>query len=163
APANKRFARAAVNRTWAHFFGRGLIEPVDDMRAEHLPSHAELLDLLAEEFVASGYDLKHLLRSIANTQAYQRSSAAPTVCRAAPALYAHLPPRVMTADQLFDSLAQVLEHPVGQFINSGGQKRKYGDSRERFRAFFHNGADDDNIPVPAYGHGIPQVLRLMNE
>lgn len=162
-PTNPYFARAAVNRTWAHFFGRGLVDPVDDMRPEHASSHPELLDLLAREFVASGFDLKHLVRSIANTQAYQRTSTPPPGDEIRPQLYAHMAARVMTADQLYDSLTQVLGRPVGEHIANGGQKVKYGDGRERFRAFFHGGSDDDNIPVPAYGHGIPQVLRIMNQ
>ena len=68
----------------------------------------------------------------------------------------------MTADQLYDSLTLILQHGVGEHIANGGQKRKYGDSRERFRIYFQGGGDDGNTPVPDYAHGIPQVLRIMN-
>lgn len=161
APENPYFARAAVNRMWANFFGRGLIEPVDDMRPEFEPSHPELFDLLTKEFVASGFDQTHLIRCIANSQAYQRTSTPPKDSEYKPERYGHMAARVMTADQLYDSLTQILKHPVGEVIR-GGQSFKYGDGRERFRLYFHGGGADDNTPVPEYGHGIPQVLRIMN-
>ena len=70
APDNPYFARAAVNRVWARFFGTGIIDPVDDLRDDNPPSHPELLDLLAREFRSHGYDLKFLIRSITATKAY---------------------------------------------------------------------------------------------
>jgi hypothetical protein len=162
APTNRIFARAAVNRMWANFFGQGLIEPIDDMQPGHPATHPEVLDLLTDEFVASGFDLKHLIRCIANTCAYQRTSTPPAGRNHEPHRYSHIAARVMTADQLYDSLIQILKHDVGEWIANAGQKRKYGDPRERFRIYFHGAGDDDNTPVPAYGHGIPQVLRIMN-
>lgn len=161
-PKNPAFARAAVNRMWATFFGNGLVEPVDDMRPDLRPTHPELLDLLTTGFIDSGFDLKHLIRCITNTHAYQRSSTPPAGSENQPQFYSHMPARVMTADQLFDSLGRVLNQSVGERIVNAGQKTKYGDARERFRTFFHGGAADDNVPVPEYGHGIPQVLRIMN-
>ena len=61
-PTNPFFAKSAVNRLWANFFGRGLVSPLDDIRPEHKPTHPELFDALAKEFVDSGFDLKHLIR-----------------------------------------------------------------------------------------------------
>lgn len=162
ADANPMFARAAVNRMWAHFFGQGLVEPVDDMRPENDCSHPEVLDQLTQQFISSGFELKHLIRSITQTAAYQRTSAPPEGRKSEPQLYGHMAARVMTADQLYDSLAQILQHTVGEHIANGGQKRKYGDARERFRIYFQAGGDDGNTPVPDYSHGIPQVLRIMN-
>ena len=77
APSNPWFARAAVNRLWAGFFGRGIVNPIDDMRPESMSSHPEVLELLAEEFAASGFDQKHLIRCICLSQTYQRSSRVP--------------------------------------------------------------------------------------
>ena len=74
APSNPWFARAAVNRLWANFFGRGIVNPIDDMRPESDSSHPEVLQLLAEEFAASGFDQKHLIRCICLSKTYQRSS-----------------------------------------------------------------------------------------
>src|SRR5206468_1829595 len=56
-PSNPYFARALVNRYWAHFFGRGIVEPLDDLRLTNPPSNPELLDAVADSFVKSGYDL----------------------------------------------------------------------------------------------------------
>ena len=68
------FARAAVNRFWAHFFGRGFVNPLNDFDDHNTPTHPALLDALAEEFVASNFDVKHLIRCICLSEAYQRTS-----------------------------------------------------------------------------------------
>jgi hypothetical protein len=73
-PDNPFFARALVNRYWKHFMGRGLVEPEDDMRVSNPPTNPELLEALANDFVKSGYDLKRLVRTIATSRAYERSS-----------------------------------------------------------------------------------------
>ena len=73
-PENPYLARTVVNRYWKHFLGRGLVDPEDDMRASNPPSNPELLDTLAADFVRSGYDLKRLVRIIATSRAYGRSS-----------------------------------------------------------------------------------------
>ncbi|MBI3416747.1 MAG: DUF1553 domain-containing protein [Verrucomicrobia bacterium] len=74
APDNPFFARAAVNRVWAVFFGRGLVEPVDDFRISNPCVNPALLTALAEDFARHGYDLKHLLRTIMESRLYQLSS-----------------------------------------------------------------------------------------
>jgi hypothetical protein len=71
---NPWFARAVANRYWAHFLGRGLVEPVDDFRATNPPSNPELLDALAKQLVESNYDLKKLIRAVTNSRTYQTSS-----------------------------------------------------------------------------------------
>src|SRR5262249_17131140 len=68
------FAKALVNRYWAHFFGRGIVEPMDDFRSTNPPSNPELLDALAADFVRSGYDLKGLVRTICTSRVYALSS-----------------------------------------------------------------------------------------
>src|SRR5918912_2744385 len=72
---NAFFARAAVNRVWANFFGRGLVEPVDDFRISNPCVNPELLDRLAQDFAEHRYDLKHLMRRIMESRLYQLSSA----------------------------------------------------------------------------------------
>ncbi len=74
APENPFFAKAAVNRVWGHFFGRGLVHPVDDFRSSNPCVNPALLDALAADFAAHGYDLKHLLRTILASRTYQLSS-----------------------------------------------------------------------------------------
>ncbi len=71
-PDNPYFARAIVNRVWAHYFGRGLIEPVDSLAEANPPSHPAVLDDLVKDFQAHRYDLRHLHRRVLNTHAYQR-------------------------------------------------------------------------------------------
>jgi hypothetical protein len=73
-PKNPFFAKAAVNRVWAAFFGKGIVDPVDDFRISNPASNEPLLDALAEDFVAHGYDLKHVMRTIMESHLYQLSS-----------------------------------------------------------------------------------------
>lgn len=75
-PGNAWFARALVNRMWGHFLGRGFVDPVDDLRPSNPPVAPELLDALASDFVASRYDVKHLVRVIVGTAAYAGSASA---------------------------------------------------------------------------------------
>ncbi len=77
APENPWFARNLANRVWAHFLGRGIVEPVDDFRLTNPPSNPELLDALAQEFVKSNFDLRQLMRTIIASRVYQ-SSVTPT-------------------------------------------------------------------------------------
>jgi hypothetical protein len=103
---NPYFARATVNRLWAHFFGTGLIEPVSEMvGANSTASHPELLDLLAHEFVDHEFDLKFIMRAITASRAYQLSSARTHRSQDDPTLFARMPLRGLTAEQLFDSVA----------------------------------------------------------
>ena len=71
---NPYFARNIVNRLWRELMGRGLVEPVDDHRATNPASHPQLLDALAEQFIANGFDVRDILTTIATSEAYQRSS-----------------------------------------------------------------------------------------
>lgn len=73
-PKNPFFAKAAVNRIWAAFFGRGIVDPIDDFRISNPASNEPLLDELAHDFVEHGYDLKHVMRTIMESRLYQLSS-----------------------------------------------------------------------------------------
>lgn len=68
------FAEAAVNRIWGYFFGRGIVDPVDDFRTTNPPTHPKLLEELAREFRARGYDLQALMRTIVQSRTYQLSA-----------------------------------------------------------------------------------------
>ncbi len=70
-PTNPRFAKTIVNRLWKRYLGLGLFEPVDDFRLDQPPSHPELLEWLSQDFIRSGYDIKHTVRLILNSQTYQ--------------------------------------------------------------------------------------------
>lgn len=72
--ANPYFAKVIVNRVWADLMGRGIVDPVDDLRASNPPTNGPLLDALALDFCKSGYDLKKLLRTIMTSHVYGLSS-----------------------------------------------------------------------------------------
>jgi hypothetical protein len=107
AEENPYFARTGANRVWAHFFGVGLIDPVDDEPTEENgASHPELLAEMTQQFVAHTYDIKYLIRAITASEAYQRTSAMTDPTQNEPRLFARVALRGMTPEQLFDSLAQ---------------------------------------------------------
>ena len=103
---NPYFARAAANRMWAHFFGVGLIEPVDDLGGANPASHPELLDELARQLAAHRFDLKFLARAIASSRTYQLSSGGTPSGPDDPRLFARMPVKGLSPEQLFDSLAR---------------------------------------------------------
>lgn len=108
---NPFFAPTVVNRYWKHFFGRGLVEPEDDFRASNPPSHPELLDELAKDFAAGGYDLRRLTLTIVTSRAYQRSSL-PTPSNAEDRQsFARYYPKRMIAEVFLDAIARVTEAP----------------------------------------------------
>jgi len=76
-PDNPFFARAIVNRVWAHYFGRGIVDPPDHLSPLNPPSHPELLDALAKQFIENKYDLRWLHHTIATSRTYQLSSTPP--------------------------------------------------------------------------------------
>jgi hypothetical protein len=124
-PDNPFFARAAANRMWEHFFGVGLVDPVDDFREENPASHPELLDDLAKGFVKSGFDLKFLIRAITASQAYQRSSEMTDASQEDLRSFARMPLKGLTSEQVFDSLATAVGYRGDMqmrrlgFVNTG--------------------------------------------
>jgi Protein of unknown function (DUF1553)/Protein of unknown function (DUF1549) len=111
-PANPYFARAQANRVWAHLLGRGLVEPVDDLRASNLPSHPQLLDELAADFARHRFDLRHLVRTILNSRTYQLSSVPDETNRDDLKNFSHASSRRLEAELLLDAIAQVTGAPV---------------------------------------------------
>ena len=103
-PSNPLFAKTEVNRMWAELFGRGIVHPVDDLRTSNPPSNAALLDMLTRRLIATGYDRKAIIRLICNSQTYQRSADTDTFNAADEVLFSHAKPRLMSAEQLIDSV-----------------------------------------------------------
>jgi hypothetical protein len=111
-PKNPFFAKAQVNRIWYHLMGRGLVDPVDDFRPTNPASHPELLDRLANDFVAHHYDVRYMIRLIMSSQAYGLSSQ-PNESNADDEInYSHAIPRRLTAEQLLDAQHQVTGVPA---------------------------------------------------
>jgi hypothetical protein len=158
---NPYFARALVNRLWGQFFGRGLVNPVDDMHDGNPASHPELLRELAAQFAAGGYDVKDVVRAVCASQAYQRTSRASAAANDAEArLFARTAIKPLTPEQLYDSLEQVLGKPDGRAERPRGGKRPGAATP---RAVFVNFFAVDGAAEPTeYQAGIPQALRLMN-
>jgi len=103
-PDNPDFARAIVNRMWAHFFGRGLVDPEDDLRETNPPSNPALLDALAADFVAHRFDLKHLVRTICASATYQAGSTPDEFNRDDTRNFSRHLPRRLKAEVLLDAI-----------------------------------------------------------
>jgi hypothetical protein len=99
-PQNPFFARAIANRVWSYFFGRGIIDPADDIRASNPPSNERLLAALAKDLTDHGYDLQHLIRTIANSRTYQAAIGTGDEVN-----FSHQTPRRLSAEQLLDAVA----------------------------------------------------------
>jgi hypothetical protein len=111
-PHSPMFARMQVNRVWFHLLGRGLVDPVDDFRASNPPSHPELLEALVKDFVDHHYDLRHLIRTIMNSRAYQLRAEPNDTNADDESNYSHAIVRRLTAEQLVDSMSKVLGAPL---------------------------------------------------
>lgn len=109
---NPFFARTMANRMWAHFLGRGIVHPIDDARSTNPPSNPELLDALAQDFIASDYDVKHLIRMITNSYAYRLESSPTSGNVGDTQTFARFYPRRISAEVLLDGISQVLDVPT---------------------------------------------------
>jgi hypothetical protein len=112
APENPYFAKALANRVWANYLGRGLVEMVDDLRATNPASNEVLLAALADEFAKHKYDVKHLIRTVMNSAAYQRSPQATVENAADDRFYSHFLVQRMSAEVMLDTLSQVTGVPT---------------------------------------------------
>jgi hypothetical protein len=106
---NPHFAHAVVNRVWSQFMGRGIVDPVDDFRASNPPTNAPLLDWLAQDFIAHGYDLKHLMRTIMRSAVYRQSSLPNATNLADLRNYSRSYRRRLPAETLLDAVCGVTE------------------------------------------------------
>ncbi len=112
---NPYFAKATVNRIWSQYFSRGIVDPVDDMRATTPPSVEGLLEALADDFVQSGFDTKHVIKRILNSRTYQLSAEPNETNQLDDRFFSRFYPRPMVAQILLDVLNDVT-----------GTQEKYG-------------------------------------
>ncbi len=158
-------AQAFVNRTWSQFFGYGFTRPVDDMGPHNPPSHPELLAALSEEFVKSDYNVKELIRTICNTEAYHLSSRVgksneiDNPAAGEVPLFSRMYLKSMQAEQLYDSLIVASNaHKSGQ-----GEWGAQEDQRRRWmQQFFVAFENDENDESTTFNGTIPQALMMMN-
>lgn len=150
---NPFFARNAVNRVWAGFFGTALVEPLDDLSDGNPASHPKLLDELAKAFADSGFDLKYLTAAIVQTKAYQLSSVRPVGGSTEPRLFAVAPVRGLTGEQLYDSMRVAAGLPAERDdLNPSNADRERKRFADRFRILRSSTAQ----------RSILQSLSLMN-
>lgn len=138
---NPFFAHALVNRYWKHFFDRGIVEPEDDMRATNPPSNPELLNGLAEHFIANKFDLKALVRLICQSNTYQLSSLPNDYNLKDKQNFSRYYPKRLTAEVLYDAFHQVT-----------GSKQSYGGLPVGTRAV--------QLPDPSKG---PYFLKVFGQ
>lgn len=123
--AHPYFAEAAVNRLWSCFFGRGIVEPVDDFRAANPATHPGLLAALAKDFREHDHDLRRMIRTIVGSRTYQLSSRPNRTNREDRTHYSHALPRALDAEVLFDAIASVTGVPLIL------EQESYGDGEGR--------------------------------
>jgi hypothetical protein len=104
-PENPFFAKSMANRIWSYFLGRGIIDPVDDIRASNPPSNPELLDALTAQFVKDGFDLRKLMKAICQSRTYQLSITKNKWNEDDTINFSHAQPRRLSAEQMVDALA----------------------------------------------------------
>jgi hypothetical protein len=161
---NPYFAKAAVNRVWAHLFGRGIVEPIDDFSLRNPPSHPELLDELAAHFISSGYNLRGLFRALANTSAYQLTSQSEqdtgTDDEPPPELFSRMAVKSLTPEQIYDCLLEATRRREAVSVSqrSGGSNRFMDPARLDFIARFQAPTQS----ATEFQAGIPQALTMMN-
>jgi hypothetical protein len=165
-PDNPAFAAAIVNRLWKHFFAVGLVEPVDDLRATNPPSNAPLLEALAGEFVRSGHDLRHVMRLMVNSRAYQLASDTTAANANDRRFHSHYYPRRLPAEVLADAIAKATAVPDA-----------FAGAPEGTRAIQLPGPQADSYFLTTFGRSdrvtacacersgdvtLPQLLHLQN-
>jgi hypothetical protein len=111
-PKNEMFARNIVNRVWGTVMGKGLADPIDDVRATNPASNEELFAAVTKDFIEHGYDIKRLIRTIMNSAAYQRSAEANATNKDDNRFYSKYVIRRLPAEVLLDATSQVLGVPT---------------------------------------------------
>jgi hypothetical protein len=111
-PKNPFFAKTVANRYWAHFFGRGIVDPIDDMRVTNPPSNPELLDALAQTLIDNKYSLKALVKTICKSRTYQLTAEPNEFNKGDKQSFARYYPKRMQAEVLFDAVAKLTDSPT---------------------------------------------------
>lgn len=158
-------AKAMVNQTWSHLFGYGFTRPVDDMGPHNPASHPELFEYLSAQFVEADYDVKKLIRWIANTDAYHLTSKFGETNKIDdPAagetpLFSHMYIKSMEAEQLYNSLIVATNaHKAGKMDYEAAERRRNRWMQQFVTAF----GTDENDEQTTFNGTIPQALMMMN-
>lgn len=159
---NPFFARTLVNRVWKHLMGRGLVEPVDDLRASNPASIPALLDALAADFVKHDFDLRHLVLTIATSRSYQLASTSSGVNRLDDRFGSHARIKPLTGPVLADALSQAMGVRLLPFETSA--VRQFDPAVESYTLdVLGRCPRTDECGNPAlFGGGLSQALHLLN-
>ncbi|MCX7417940.1 MAG: DUF1549 and DUF1553 domain-containing protein [Planctomycetia bacterium] len=157
---NRFFARNCVNRIWAQFFSRGIVDPVDQMHSANAPSHPELLDWLTRDLVAHGYDMKRLIRGIVLSQTYSRSSEWTAGELPSAALYAVAKVKPLTPRQYALSLFIAAINPT-QWL-AADQPDKWTQRREQLENEANGWANMFEVPGEGFQVAVDEALLFTN-
>jgi len=172
--SNPYFSRAIVNRIWKHFMGRAFVEPVDGFGEENPPTNPELLAWLAEDFVLHGYDMQHLMRTILNSETYQRTSETNKSNKDDERYYSRAYVKPLSAEQFFYSLLQATGFERLQQLKMEGITKRGGEDRQgmlrrlesmkrehlkKFLFLLNNGEMEE---IEAFNGTVPQALMMIN-
>ncbi len=157
---NPWFAKAFVNRIWAELVGEGFYPHVDDLGPDRDATSPKTIDYLAEQFAASGYDVKQLYRTITSTDAYQRQSQPRRSFKETP--FAANCSQRLRSDQLFNALVHALGIPDSPARQADGPYGPRGGNAELRRVFGQTFSYDPSDPRDEVDGSIPQALALMN-
>ena len=172
--SNPYFSQAIVNRIWKRFMGRAFVEPVDGFGEENQPTNPELLKSLAKDFVIYSYDLQHLMRTILNSEAYQRTSQTNESNKDDQLYYSHAYVKPLSAEQFFYSVLQATGFERLQQVRMKGSKKQGGEDRKgmlrqlegmkrehlkKFLFLLDNGEMEE---IEAFNGTVPQALMMIN-
>lgn len=166
-PAKRQTARALVNRVWGKLLGRGIVEPVDDMRFSNPPVNEPLLAALADDFLANRYNFKRLVRTILQSRTYQRSSIPNATNERETMNFSHARLRRLSAEQLLDALSQAtgIEEDSRVGLRGGrAMQLPWSYTGSRFLTMF--GRPEQRMSpcecIRSHELTLPQILHLLN-
>jgi hypothetical protein len=164
---NPFFARAIANRFWSYFLGRGIIEPVDDIRASNPPANEPLLEALTKDLTDHDFDLKHLMRVIVNSRAYQASIQTNIWNEDDKVNFSHATPRRLSAEELMDAIAQAAgARPKFPEVPPDTKAEEFPDphvGKDGFLDVFGRPARESSCECERRSDiSLPQALNLMN-
>ena len=164
---NPFFARAIANRIWSYFVGRGIIEPVDDIRASNPPANEALLEALTKDLTDHGFDLRHLMKTIVNSRAYQAGIQTNVWNEDDKVNFSHAVPRRLGAEELMDALTLATgSRPTFPEVPPDTKAEEFPDphvGRDGFLDVFGRPARESSCECERRSDiSLPQALNLVN-
>jgi hypothetical protein len=163
---NPFFAKSLVNRIWYHLNGKGIVDPVDDFRDSNPSANDELLDALAKDFIASKFDVKHMIKVIMTSRTYQLSAQANDFNRDDNKYFSHTVTKMLTAEQLLDAICTATESPekfAGVPAGSHAMQLPDGDPNSPFLKTFGQPARELACECERESDSnLAQALQLIN-